>query len=190
METVKTVPESDYELLEKIVEEYLGGTENIKAICRDYPATVAGYYIDDRLVGCAYGFPSPWGDDKCFSLDGIAIEWDYKAQGRGSKLLQFWEKCVYELGFSRVDVGSAGGYVEHFYLKNGYKPIELKILVEGDGWKEKQKGYAFPVAELQTQGEYNKLVIKAASCDEMDKDEVTGHYGGVESFYVFGKVLI
>ena len=190
METVKIVPESDYAKMESIAIEYLEQeTERFKAMYEKLPAAFAGYYIDDKLVGCAYGFPSPRGDDKCFSLDGIAMEWDYKAQGKGSKLLQFWEKCVYDLGFNRVDVGSAGGYVEHFYLKNGYKPLELKILVEGDGWKEKQKDYPFSVAELQTQGKYNKLVIKATSYDEMDKDAITARYGGVDSFFVFEKVL-
>ena len=189
METVKVIPESDYGILENLVKEYLPGTDDIKSICRNYPAAVVGYYLDSALIGCAYGFASPWEGEKRFSLDGIAIAHPFNASGRGGKLLKFFERCVYDLSHRCIDLGSAGGYVERFYIKNGYTPIELKVLVEDDGWKEKQQGYAFPVAEIQTQGEYTKLVLAVNDYAAMDKDEITEYYGGVDSFFVFEKML-
>jgi len=190
MEVVKIIPESDYNALENIITEYLpGGTEHTRYICKNFPTTVVGYYLDSELIGYAYGLAHPESDGKTFTLDGIAIVEPYNAIGRGGKLLAFFEKCVYNLGFFSIDVGSAGGYVERFYLKNGYKAMELKILVENDDWKEKQKGYPFPVAEVQTQGEYKKLVIIVTDYYTMNKDEITEYYGGVDSFFVFEKKL-
>lgn len=187
MEIVKIIPKADYATLESIAEEYLGqDLAELKTMYDKYPAAFAGYYIDNALVGCCYG---QGGSDGYFTLNGIAIVYPYHAQGRGSKLLAFFENCVYKLGYIRIDLGSADGYVERFYLKNGYTPIALKILVEGDGWKEQQQGYAFPVAEVQTQGEYTKLVLTVRDYAAMNKNEITEHYGGVESFFVFEKNL-
>jgi GNAT superfamily N-acetyltransferase len=190
VEVIKIIPKEDYDEMKKIVEEYLTGTEEIKAICENFPTAAAGYYICGKLIGCAYGFASPWGVEAAFSLDGICIVHPYNGAGRGGKLLAFWEKRVYEMGFRSVDLGCAGGYVERFYLKNGYTPIELKILVKGGGWKEKQKNYPFPVAEVQTQGEFTKLVLAVKDYASMNKDEITKHYGGEDSFFVFKKNLM
>ena len=187
MEMIKVVPKSDYAALESVAEEYLSGAEEVKDICRDYPTAVAGYYINGELVGCCYG---KGGDDGYFSLEGIAIVHPHHAQGRGGKLIAFFENCVSKLGYTRIDLGSADGYVERFYLKNGYTPVALKILVEGDDWKKKQQDYAFPVAEVQTQGEYTKLVLTVDDYTAMNKDEITQYYGGVESFFVFEKILM
>jgi len=189
VEVVKIIPKNDYAALENIVAEYMPGVEHTKYICNNFPTTVIGYYLDSKLIGYAYGLAHPEADGKTFTLDGIAIIEPHNATGRGGKLLAFFEKCVYELGFRRIDVGSAGGYVERFYLKNGYKAMELKILVEGDAWKVKQTNAPFPVAEVQTQGNYTKLVIAVTDYYAMDKEEITLYYGGVESFFVFEKTL-
>ena len=189
MEIIKIIPENDYYALENIVAEYMSGTEWTKYICKNFPTAVVGYYLDSELIGYAYGLAHPGANGKTFTLDGIVIVEPYSAAGRGGKLLAFFERCVYSLGFCSIDVGSAGGYVERFYLKNGYKAMELKILVEGDDWKEKQMDAPFPVVEVQTQGEYTKLVISVTDYFAMNKDEITEHYGGVESFFVFEKKL-
>ena len=188
MEMIKVIPESDYSALESIIAEYTPGTEHSKYICKNFPTTVVGYYLDSKLIGYAYGLAGA--DSKSFTLDGIAIVHPYHAQGRGGKLLKFFENQVFDLGYRCIGLGSADGYVERFYIKNGYTPLELKILVEGDDWKEKQQGYAFPVAEIQTQGEYTKLVLAVNDYAAMNKDEITQHYGGVDSFFIFEKKIV
>ena len=120
-------------------------------------------------------------------MDGIAIVEPHNGVGRGGKLLAFFEKQVGSLGYGSISLGSADGYVERFYLKNGYRAVELKILVEhGAVWENHP---AFPVVEIQTQGWDNKLVINVQDYFAINKEELRAHYGGITAFFVFEKVL-
>jgi GNAT superfamily N-acetyltransferase len=187
METVKFIPREDYAALSAIAAEYLGQDPGVlKEMYDATPSAFTGYYIDDTLVGCCYGKGN---DSGSFSLEGIAVVHPYHAHGRGGKLLAFFEKSVVALGYFHIGLGSAGGYVERFYMKNGYRPTALKILVEGDCWRQKQAGYAYPVTAVETQGLYTKLVLSASDYANMDKDDIARHYGGVDSFFVFEKSL-
>ena len=186
MEITKIIPQQDYSALQSLVAEYLSEGDSILDICEKYPTTTVGYYFDTCLIGAAYGVASEFNDG--FSLDGIAIIHPYNGVGRGGKLLAFFEKRVALLGYASISLGSAGGYVERFYLKNGYRAAELKILVPpGTTWKNHP---AFPVVEVQEQGGYDKLVLAVADYFAMDKQELTRHYGGEESFFVFTKELL
>ena len=60
-------------------------------------------------------------------LDGIAIVQPYNAVGRGGKLISLFEQCVSALGYKNISLGSADGYVERFYIKNGYTPVEMNL---------------------------------------------------------------
>ena len=187
MELVMCIPNKDYQTLKHIAKAYLPGSEEgLAKALEKYPSAVAGYYINGKLIGCCFGFAS---GATSFTLEGIAIIEPYHAQGRGGRLLDFFEKRVRELGFESIGLGSAGGYVEKFYIKNGYRPTCLKILVEDDLWRRKQDGYPFPVIAEETQGAYTKLVIGAENYSEMDKDAIEDYYLGVESFFVFEKIF-
>ena len=183
METVKIIPESDYDLLKNIANEYLSDT-NIDNICEKYPTAVVGYYINDTLIGVCYGLEI---DKENFMLDGIAIVQPYNAKGRGGKLISLFEQCVFDLGYKNISLGSADGYVERFYIKNGYTPIELKIYVEDDSWKNKHQKY--PIAYTQKEGEKTKLVINVTDYYNMNQKEIREYYNGTDSFFVFEKRL-
>ena len=189
MEAVKIMPESDYALLKQIVEEYLPGTspDNLKKICAKHPTAVVGYYIENKSVGVCYGLEI---DNESFMLDGIAIVEPYNAAGRGGKLIAFFEQRVSDLGYKSISLGSADGYVERFYLKNGYTPVELKIYVEGEAWRDKCKNFKYPAVYTQAEGERTKLVIKVTDYPAMNKKEITEYYGGTHSFFVFEKKFI
>ena len=86
-----------------------------------------GLYQGGRLIGLCYGWPFAAGGlkgaDKII-LQGIAVIEPYNAQGRGGLLLAHFERQVARRGPHTISVGSAGGYVEGFYLKNGYRPFQ------------------------------------------------------------------
>ena len=182
METVKIIPKSDYIYLKQIVEEYLS-LSNLEKICEQFPSAVVGYYIDDKLIGVCFGFEI---DDENFTLDGIAIIEPYNAKGRGGRLISLFEQNVSALGYKNISLGSADGYVERFYIKNGYTPIELKIYSQDD-WEEKSKNSKYPIAYTQKEGDKIKLVIKVDDYNSMNKAEITKYYNGKDSFFVFEK---
>ena len=182
METVKIIPKSDYPYLKQIAEEYLS-LSNLEKICEQFPSAVVGYYIGDKMVGVCYGVEI---NSENFMLDGIAIVQPYNAKGRGGKLISLFEQNVAALGYKNISLGSADGYVERFYIKNGYTPIELKIYSQDD-WKEKSENSKYPIAYTQKEGDKTKLVIKVIDYNSMNKAEITEYYNGTDSFFVFEK---
>jgi predicted N-acetyltransferase YhbS len=60
-------------------------------------------------------------------LDGLAVDGDRTRERLGSRLLAAFEERVGAAGFRRVSLGSAEGYVEQFYLQNGYIPVEFQV---------------------------------------------------------------
>ncbi len=189
MEIVQGISQGDYSRAENIVREYLPDTEpeKLRAMYAEFSRAFLGYYIDGLLIGLCYGAPA---DAARFTLSGIAIMHPYNAQGRGAKLIGKFEEAAFSLGYARISLGSGDGYVERFYMKNGYTAVALKILTERGDWKEKANGYAFPVASVETQGEYTKLVISVTDYCAMNKRAIQDYYGGVHSFFVFEKALL
>ncbi|MCL2363031.1 MAG: hypothetical protein FWC71_00020 [Defluviitaleaceae bacterium] len=189
----KIIPPSDYPRLHAIVAEYLPGTEAaaLDKMCADNPFAMVGYYHENEchkseLIGVCYGGAGKDGD---FSLDGIAIVHPHNAQGWGGELLAFFEAQVAALGYTSVSLGSADGYVERFYLKNGYTPTELKMYVTADCDPSSAKDASLPVSYTQPEGSRLKLVFSVDNYHEIDKASLCKHYNGSDAFYVFVKKL-
>lgn len=114
-----------------LVNEYLPGSsqENMKRYSERFSKAFVALIKDDEVAGIAFGrlrsIEHP--DDDSFMLDGIAVRYDYQKRGYGKLLLSAFEKAAADYGASSVSVGSAGGYVERFYIDCGYIPVQYKI---------------------------------------------------------------
>lgn len=84
------------------------------------------------MIGVVFGWPrnldAP--EDESFVIDGICIQEPFQKHGYGSLLLQAMEHACLLYGCPSISLGSAGGYVEHYYIKNGYEPICYKVYRE------------------------------------------------------------
>ncbi|MDR0475160.1 MAG: GNAT family N-acetyltransferase [Treponema sp.] len=185
MENIKEIFDNDLIEFNNIVQEYLPGTtkDELYEIYHKKNSVFVGYYLEEKLIGVCFGDIR---DNMYFSLIGIAIIHPYNKQGRGSKLIQYFEKIVKTKKYNKISVGSADGYVEHFYIKNNYKLSSLKILTNNEEW-EKRHNDLFPVSNVEKQGEYTKLVIENIIYEKPDKQEICKYYGGCDCFYVFEK---
>lgn len=114
--------------------EYLPGSEKekMKRRAEHYPRAFVALASGGELAGVAFGWPRELDapGDSSFTLDGIAVREPYQRKGYGRLLLRAFESAADEYGYPAVSVGSAGGYVEKFYLDNGYIPREYKICTE------------------------------------------------------------
>ncbi len=174
MEYCRRITKGDIARFDEIRHEYLFGDDGlIMAMYEKYPEVYGGYFIDDTMVGVCYGWPrsEQVDNDDSFTLDGIALIEPYNKCGRGSRLLKFFVDAANSIGYDCVSVGSAGGYVERYYLKNGFRPIEFKVMVE-DG-----PTCVLPIGSM---GEYDALT-------ERRRAEITESVGGNHSFVVFEK---
>ena len=114
--------------------EYLPGSEpeKMKRYEKTFPDAFIAVTDGNEITGLAFGWSRSieFPDDKSFALDGIAVRYDCQKNGIGSRLLECFEKAVEQYGAKSVSVGSAGGYVENFYINRGYIPRCYKLWIE------------------------------------------------------------
>ncbi len=92
-----------------------------------------GYYDNSDLYICCYdtseirGIAYGSARGNLVILEGVAVVDKMLRKGLGSRLLICFEDKARRKGFGIVSVGSAEGYVEKFYIKNGYVPVEMHV---------------------------------------------------------------
>lgn len=114
--------------------EYFPGSEceKMKRYEKMFPKAFIAVTENDEIIGTAFGWSRSveFPDDKSFALDGIAVRYDFWKNGIGSRLLEHFEKAAVLYGAKSVSVGSAGGYVENFYINRGYIPRCYKLRID------------------------------------------------------------
>ncbi len=116
----------------ELAAEFLGqsGADALLADFAAHPELAIALTIDGTLAGVAFGHPD--GEDGA-TLEGITVDDAHTAHGFGSLLLARFEQAAADVGYRNVNLGSGGGYVEHFYLKNGYQQAEYMVIIpDGD----------------------------------------------------------
>ncbi len=117
----------------ELAEEFLGGQSGAAALAASFarhPELTIALTIDGTVEGVAFGHPDVEGGA---ILEGITVDDAHTAHGLGSLLLVRFEQAAADAGCCDVSLGSGGGYVEHFYLKNGYRQTEYLIAIpDGD----------------------------------------------------------
>lgn len=119
---------------EQILQEYLPGSEweTVREKAENYPETCLVALKAGRVIGIAFGWPRTVAlPQKEYCLDGIAVRFEFWRIGVGSMLLKAFEEGVQKYGYCKLSVGSAEGFVEKFYLKNGYVPKCFKTYANG-----------------------------------------------------------
>ena len=160
MEAIRPPREEERAAFCALAAEYLPDIAPARAW--DMPLRL-GLFLEGRLIGLAFGQAR---SAREFCLQGIAVAHPYNAQGRGGRLLRALEDEARRRGFAALSVGSAGGYVERFYQKNGYRAVELKIRTPR-----------------------GTVVLPVFDYAAMDKATLTAQHGGTDSFFVFYKAL-
>jgi len=114
----------------ELAAEFLGrsGADALIADFAAHPGLAIALAIDGEIEGVAFGHPDGAGGA---TLEGITVDDAHTAQGFGSLLLARFEQAAADAGYRDVSLGSGGGYVEHFYLKNGYRQVEYMIVIPG-----------------------------------------------------------
>lgn len=128
---VENLSPAQKEAFYALAAEYLPDSEPERM--RSHEAGYAQAYLavveGGQVVGVAFGWPRWLEDaqDRTFMLDGIAVRGDCRRRGLGRALLSALEAAAACYGAQGVSVGSAGGYVEAFYMACGYTPKEYKV---------------------------------------------------------------
>ena len=132
---IKQLDKRDLARAFEFYKEYVGGRSFavFKHWYGKYPGLFAVCYRGDKLIGFCWGFPRK----RLVILSGISIDAKHAGKGLGSRLLKDWEKRIKkQFGKTRISLGSASGYVERFYLKNGYKPVSVHVKLKPRQFKD------------------------------------------------------
>lgn len=94
-----------------------------------FPEAFIALERNGEVIGVCFGWARKLDapEDNSFVLDGIAVKPDFQKNGYGKILLDAFEKAAAGYGYSLISVGSAGGYVEKFYMDCGFIPKEYKV---------------------------------------------------------------
>lgn len=170
---INVIDKNTFPQFQKLVREYLPDTEEEQLLFHfeEFPWSYLGLFLQQKLIGVVFGWESKVGKETGqFVLQGIAIDWEHKANGLGGVLLNRWEKEVFQRGYASVSVGSADGYVEKFYIRQGYVPKQYKAF--------DNQGRAH-VKEIESPEQYHTV----------DRDAVILAADGNKGFIVFEKSL-
>lgn len=119
----------------QLVNEYLPDSDpaRLQEYNPLFPKAFLVMLENGKVIGVAFGWHRKlqFPEDDSFVLNGIAVRQDRQKHGYGKQLLQTFELAAKEYGASTVSLGSAGGYVEKFYIDCGYSPTEYKIWENG-----------------------------------------------------------
>lgn len=118
----------------KLALEYLpySDYEKVKKREAEYPQAYMVALLGTKVIGVVFGWPRKIDvpENESFVIDGVCIQEPFQKHGYGSLLLQAMEHACLLYGCPSISLGSAGGYVEHYYIKNGYEPICYKVYRE------------------------------------------------------------
>mgnify|MGYP000536328729 CR=1 FL=1 len=128
---IRLIEEKYYSQVHRFQCEYLD-QESFEDFTKRVQSNPDFYFIaldGDEPVGVCYGHPSKRSPDEVV-LQGIAVNLDvtkaYARRGIGSKLIEAFQKAAAKKGFRKIGFGAADDLkVEKFYLKNGFKAVEL-----------------------------------------------------------------
>lgn len=186
MVEIRPVENSDLPPFRRLHNRYVDRDESLDTVREwhdEHPNLLVGAYVDGELVGHALGRPH---DDEAVELAGLSVAESYRRQGVGSELLDAFEKHAADAGFDRVTLGSAGGYVDEFYVENSYEPESVLVRLDAD---EPRSETALEVIDERVEGDTRKLYVDPGEGDATHLDAVRGAFDDPEAIYVFAKAL-
>lgn len=132
---IVTLAQADRGAFFALAAEYLPDSDpqRMERFARAWPGAFLALVDGSDVLGVAFGWPRRVVDpaDDAFQLSGIAVRWEHWRRGLGRRLLAAFEAAAAGYGAARVSVGSAGGFVEEFYLACGYAPRQYKVWMDG-----------------------------------------------------------
>lgn len=160
--------------------------ESVREWRREHPGLVVGAYADGELVGFATG-DDGYGD--CAHLNGIGVRKSHTCRGIGSALLDRFEAEAAAAGFPCVSLGSAGGYVDEFYLANGYEAESVLVRLDPDDVPADYADRGYEIVEERLDEGFRKLYVGVDEHDFDFVESVREDFDDPEAIYIMRKTL-
>lgn len=156
-----------------------------------FPDLFLAARVQDRVVGICYGWPAvAEGLPDSIVLQGIAVADAWSSRGIGSQLLSAFELAALERGAASVSLGSAGGYVDRFYSKNGYEPTDYMICLAADRAVDAALRQRFALHHERLDGDLRRLYVAIDRLDEELRQKLLSAFAADEVIAIMQKDLV
>lgn len=189
MVSIRAISESEITLAHRLHNRFTGQGRSLDTIESWYEATpelFVGAYDGDEPVGICTGRTV---SGETAELAGLGVDSSVRREGVGSRLVETFEENAARLGFERITVASAGGYVDQFYADCGYAPEEILVRVSPGELPAEYRNLGFDVVNEATEGETKKLYIDVEELDPEYLAEVRDAFGDDEAIYIMENAL-
>ncbi|PSP79502.1 hypothetical protein BRC81_04620 [Halobacteriales archaeon QS_1_68_20] len=184
MVEIRPVDKSELLAIRRLHEESVGDLSSAVALewYRENPDLFVGAFDGPELVGYCLGRGR---SEDLAELHGIGVQDPYTRQGIGTDLLARFEEAA-AAGFDGVTIRSVGGYVDEFYLANGYEPASVLVRLPAEEVPEEYPR-EFDVVEEQVVDGTAKLYVDADGHDPAFLESVREAFGDPDAVYVMEK---
>lgn len=189
MTRIRSVPESDLDDFRYLHDRYVDREESIETVrdwYRERSELFVGAYRNGDLVGHCLGLPR---SAASVELCGIGVAPPHRRRGIGTELLTAFEDRVASLEFERVTLGSAGGYVDEFYVRNGYSPESVLVRLDPDDSPDASRASEYEIVSSTIDDGVKKLYVAVDRFDPAFLAEVRDAFDDPEAIYVMDKRL-
>jgi ribosomal protein S18 acetylase RimI-like enzyme len=189
MVDVRSVPEADFDAVYDLLCDRVGDRD--RDVVRDWyddrPELFrAAHDPGDGIVGFALGREH---SDASAELAGIGVQASHTRRGIGSMLLAAFEDAAADAGYGCVTLGSAGGYVDDFYLENGYEPESILVRKDPDERLDEYRDLDYAILREREHAGARKLYVAPGGYDPERVEAVRDAFDDPDAVYVMEKYL-
>lgn len=150
------------------------------------PELLLGAYHEGEFVGFALGVR---GEDSDIELRGIGVVESHRRNGIASALLGHLEENAAELGFETIGLGSAGGYVDEFYIANGYEPESILVRFDSGTVPAEYRTLGFEIRRERVDAGTRKFYVHVDEFDPGFLETVRDAFDDPEAIHIMTKTL-
>lgn len=189
MVAIRPIEEPELPAFRALHNDYVDREESLETV-RDWfraaPELCLGAFEDGTLLGHCLGRPR---SERTVELAGIAVKQPRQEQGIGAALLAAFEDRAARLGFERIEVGSAGGYVDQFYHDRGYEPERALVRVDPDASIPGAQAREYEILEDRVEDGWRHLYIDVDGLGAPPIEEIGTAFDDPDAIYLMTKIL-
>lgn len=188
MVEIRGVPESDLEAVHEFRTDRVDDRPlaTVREWYEENPELFVAAYDGDEVVGICIGRDGP---HEGVELNAIGVAESHTRRGIGSAMVDAFEEQVASLGFDRIGLGSAGGYVDEFYMANGYEPASVLVRLEPDEVPANYRELGYEIVEERIEDGTKKLYVGVDGHDPEFVEGVREAFDDPEAIYIMEKRL-
>jgi GNAT superfamily N-acetyltransferase len=188
MVAIRSVEERELDDFRRLHNRLTASDESVETVREWYderPDLLLAASEDGDLIGFALGVSGENG----VQLEGIGARESHRREGIGSALLDRSEAAARERDADRISLGSAGGYVDEFYVANGYQPESVLLRFESGSMPSRYRSLDYDIARERVEDGLKKCYLGVDSYDPAFLSEVREAFDDPEAIYIMEKPL-